>query len=526
MSKKEAIKQLSNKAGIKPKKEKKKALSQELYQLKKSFNDFLIEHPVFYDEHSLWWVWNDEGSFWEIKDAVDVLNKFIDYSGLSTEKVSGNAQFIIKVLQQKSRRHKPEELPSFCIQFSDTIVSLKDKKEFKATPKYFSTSPIPYNLSKKSETPTIDKLFEDWAGVEYKETLYEILSYSCLREQFLQTFIALTGAGSNGKGTYQNLLIKFLGDKNCVSSSIKSLITRSFETSAMYKKLLCLIGEVDSSDLNNTNLIKQLTGEDLIRYEFKGKTCFSEKSPTTFIIATNSLPRTPDKSDGFYRRSFVIDFPNQFKVTRDLLAKIPEVEFENLTRRVVNCLHKLLKTNEFTNGGSIEERRKRYEERSNPLMMFISEKYVEGGVGYVKLREFANNFNQFLKERKLRQETISRIGKLLRDEGFEISTRKFKNKKDEVIDSAKSIIGLSEKSDLLGIEKSGGSGGSDEEQKPPEPPESPIPAKKFKCFRCGKTIEKSDNLKIGDRYYCDGCFKIMEGLNSGTSEEGVVRVVK
>src|SRR3989344_1906558 len=280
----------------------------------KTINHFILESPVYYDENSLWWAWDDEKKSWLLVDDVFILNYFEDFFKVKTEQVVKHSGFILKLLKQKSRRHKPLEVPEYCIQFKDKIFDLKNKKEVPATPKYFLTSPIPYELSDKSETPTIDNLFVEWVGEKWKPTLYEVLAYACLREQFLQTIIALTGAGSNGKGTFQNLLIKFVGKENCVSSNIKSLITRSFETSALYKKLLCVVGEVDSADLSNTNLLKQLTGEDLIRYEFKGKTPFSETSPTTFIIGTNSLPITPDKSDGFYRRVLIIDFINQFSI--------------------------------------------------------------------------------------------------------------------------------------------------------------------------------------------------------------------
>lgn len=423
-------------------KKKKETAEDVIKETEKNFDDFLKVYPVFFDEHLIYWKWEESEKAWKMCDGVDVLNLTEDFFNLTTEKLSKFGSYFLKIIQQKSRRHKPQELPEYCIQFKEKIYDLKNKKEFAASPKYFSTSPIPYNLSDSDETPTIDKLFVEWVGADKAENLYEVVAYAAIREQFLQTIIALTGSGSNGKGTFQNLLIKFLGKQNCVSSNIKSIINRSFETSALYKKLLCIIGEVDAADLSNTNQIKQMTGEDLIRYEFKGKTPFSESSPTTFIIATNSLPITPDKSDGFYRRWLIVDFPNQFSVKRDLLNQIPEQEFQNLTRKVVNTLIKLFEKSEFTNGGSIEERRRRYEERSNPMMMFISESFLEDGVSFYKLRDFAKEFNIYLKTKKLRPLTVSRIGKLLRDEGFEVSPRKFKNEDGEIVDSAKSIIGI------------------------------------------------------------------------------------
>ncbi|MEK6916015.1 MAG: phage/plasmid primase, P4 family [Nanoarchaeota archaeon] len=442
----------------------KKATKELLAMIKKElgrefdFSNFILNSPVFFDENSLWWAWNKNLFSWKIVDEIFILNSFQDFFNLEAGQIYKFKNFIITILRLNSRRNKPEELTPYCIQFKNKIFNLKTEQEFIATSKYFLTSPIPYELSKDSETPIIDKLFTDWVGETWKPTLYEVLAYSCLREQFLQSIIALTGAGSNGKGTFQNLLIKFLGRENCVSSNIKSLINRSFETSALYKKLLCVVGEVDSHDLTNTNLIKQFTGEDLIRYEFKGKTPFSEFSPTTFIIATNSLPLTPDKSDGFYRRFLIIDFPNQFIINRELLNQIPELEFNNLTRKIINILLSLIKKQEFTNSGTIEERRSRYEERSNPLMMFVSESYDETGTGCVKLREFSKKYNLFLKSKKLRQKTVNEVGKDLRIEGFEVSPRKYRDEQGEIVDSAKSIIGISVKRSELHGENTGSLG--------------------------------------------------------------------
>lgn len=409
------------------------------------FEKFIIYSPVFFDENLLWWAWQPDKSCWQLVDETTITNLFGEFHHLpllGRVKYSG---LILKALKLKSRQSKPKELPPYCIQFKNKIYNLQTQEEFLATPKYFLTSPIDYELSDSDETPIIDKLFNEWVGSEHKQELYEVLAYSCLKEQFMQVIIALIGIGSNGKGTFLNLIKKFVGVENCVASNFKSLINRSFETSALYKKLICLIGEVDASDLTNTNLLKGMTGEDLIRYEFKGKTPFSESSPTTFLIATNSLPLSPDKSDGFYRRWHIIDFPNQFGIKRDLLAQIPEQEFCNLTRKVVNTLISLMQQQEFTNAGNVESRRQRYEERSNPLIIFISDLYDETGAGFVKLREFTNAYNSYLKTKKLRQVNVHRVGWLLRAEGFEISPRKYQDCDGKSIQSAKSIIGITPK---------------------------------------------------------------------------------
>lgn len=407
--------------------------------------EFIKRQPVYYDPSGLWWLWENSEHKWVLVDDIDVLNKVFENMNLDTINSKARTE-ILNSLKQIGRLNKPKEPKNTWLQFKNKIVDIETGEEFDASPEYLITNPIPWELGKSTKTPIIDRLLGEWLidgenqDVSYIKTGKEIIAYSACKEQFLQTIIALTGAGSNGKGTFLKLNTNFLGRDNCCSTELKVLATRNFESSALYKKLLCQMGEVDVYDLKNTNLIKQLTGEDLIRYEFKGKTAFSEYSPTTCIIATNALPVTPDKSIGFYRRWLVVDFPHQFKVKKDILKQIPDIEYSNLARQIVNILKELYRRGEFTNSGDFEERERRYEERSNPIQKFI-DGYCEDEPGdKIRLQEFTKRLNQCLKEKHLRPMTVRQVGSALRDDGYEVGARRFKENGSET--SAKVILNL------------------------------------------------------------------------------------
>lgn len=448
---KKAEKELKEKAGIKD--NEKLKIEKELGEIPEEDEDLISKLKFFYDRKGFFWMWNDDEFKYEIVDDVEILNKVAEISDDNIINPKSRT-LILNTLKQEGRKKIPKEIPKYFVQFKGKLYNIETDEIIEASPDYFITNPLSYEIGRSDKTPTIDKLFIEWVGVENSKALYEIIAYCCVPDQFLQRIIGLCGAGSNGKGTYLNLIKNFIGEKNTASSTIKAISLRNFETSGIYKKLVCFFGEADSSDLANTNIIKSLTGEDLIRYEFKNKTPFSEHSPTTPIIATNSLPMTPDKSDGFYRRWLIIDFPNQFKIKRDLLKQIPEQEYKNLSRKIIKILKELYRKQEFTNEGDIEFRRRRYEERSNPIITFISECFDEG-IGFFKLKDFSIIFNEYLKRKKLRPYTINKIGKLLREEGFEISTRKYGENNE---DSAKSIIGLSLR-EIKSIEKNSGLSG-------------------------------------------------------------------
>ena len=395
---------------------------------------FHKENPFYYDEAGLFWMWDAREKKYARNDEVALLNSINDKLNIDTISSRSKVE-IVNALRQVGRLHKPKTIPKHCIQFKSKIVDVKTGEEFDATHEFFATNPIPWELGDSEDTPTIDKYFREWVfkeGVQeesYVQTLYEIIAFASTNDQFMQRLIALCGLGLNGKGTYLKILSKFIGDDNICTSELKQLVNNNFETSALYKKLVCIMGEVDAYDLQNTNLLKKLSGEDKIRYEFKGKTPFSEESGTTCIMATNSLPVTPDHSLGFYRRWLVVDFPNQFKVGKDVLGDIPDQEFKNLARKVIRILKGMYQCPAFTNEGDMPTRIKKYEERSNPIMRFIEDCCVENPEGHTTLKYFSAVFNRYLQEHRLRTMTIRAISTALRKEGFDVKGKRIITKK-------------------------------------------------------------------------------------------------
>jgi putative DNA primase/helicase len=419
-SDREIIEELAKEAGI----EKKADVFGRLGQAREFHN----RNPYAYDRAELFWIWDMENHCYKQADKTDILNKVRNALGVDT--IDGKTKSeIVEAIEQVGREKLPKEVPNHWIQFKKNVVDIKTGVIFEATPQFFFTSPIPWDIGETEDTPTLDRLFTEWVykpgvqDVTYVHTLQEVTAYAAEDSAFMQTIIWLCGSGCNGKGCYQNFLMKFLGIKNVTSSELKTLVTRNFETSALYKKKAVIMGEVDTYDLTNTNLLKQLSGEDLIRFEFKGKTPFSEKSTTTCFIASNSLPVTPDRSNGFYRRNLIVDFPNVFQVGKDIVAEIPDVEYRNFAKKSLRILKELHNRGTFTNGGTIEERKVRYEERSNPIVHFITMNCSESPTDSETFSVFFKKFQEYLKDNRLRPLSSIQVSRALKMEGYEIKNK-------------------------------------------------------------------------------------------------------
>lgn len=384
---------------------------------------FYERHPFFYDKSGIFWFWNKTECKYEIIDEVDVMNAIDKELQFGGETVTGGVKNnYLEAFKRVGRLHHPAEAPVKWIQFKDKAFSLKSGNIYDVKPNYFFCNPIPHEIGKTDETPIMDKLFEEWVGKGYVQSMYEMIAYCCYRNYPIQTLFCLYGIGRNGKTCFLRLLSKFIGKENLCSTDLDLLVGNNrsrFESFKMYKRMVCLMGETNFGILNNSAILKKLVGGDLIGFEVKGGKTFDDYNYAKIIIASNSLPTTEDTSEGFYRRWMIIDFPNQFSEGKDILKTIPEEEYKNLANKITKILPNLIENGYFTNQGSIDERKDRYIMASNPLPYFLKNFCVEGPEEYIRYSEAYIKYTKFLSASKRRVVSRKEFSKLLSIEGLE-----------------------------------------------------------------------------------------------------------
>lgn len=387
---------------------------------KKELAESILEiQPCYYDKSKNWWLWNHPETKWERTDETDILNAIDKQATINTIN-SKEKNEMLEALKQVSRLMAPEPIGKDVIQFKNTIINITTGEQSRATPHLFVTNPIPWELDEDgfTETPKMDKIFEEWVGKEHIQTLYEILAYCLVPDYPIHRIFCFIGGGMNGKSCFLNLLRKFVGGGNCCSTELDTLLQSRFEVTRLHKKLVCQMGETNFSEMNKTSVLKKLSGGDLIGFEYKNKDPFEEINYAKIIIATNNLPSTTDKTIGFYRRWMIIDFPNQFSEKKDILSDIPEEEYTALALKCSMILKDLITKREFTNEGSIEDRIKNYEDKSDPLEKFMKEFTTEKYDGHIWKSEFEKRLNEWCKSNRFRDMTSVAIGKKMTEKGI------------------------------------------------------------------------------------------------------------
>jgi P4 family phage/plasmid primase-like protien len=385
--------------------------------------------PIYYDDSRNLWLWKHKERYWKRIDETDILNAVRSDSG---EYVidSTTKREILTAIQMTGRARDVKPIPENWIHVQDQIIDYKNQNKeesIRATPDYFFTSPIPHNLGLDEDTPTIDRLFNEWVG-DRAPLLYEILAYCLVEDYPIHRMFLLFGSGRNGKSQYQELITSFIGKRNTTSTELEKVIDSRFEAVKLYRKKVALIGETNFTAIKSSDRIKRLCGHDMITAEFKGKDPFDFQNTAKIIIATNSLPETLDKTEGFYSRCIIIEFNNRFDEGKPVIDLIPEIEYENLLKKCLRILSELLDRGKFTGEGTIEEKAKQYEHISNPFESFFSKELHDDENSITPMWVIYDVYKEYCLKNHFRVSSKSEVTRKMNKTEYEVKKHRFGEK--------------------------------------------------------------------------------------------------
>ena len=177
----------------------------------------------------------------------------------------------------------------------------------------FDRIPVVYDPS--AYCADLDKMLNRvFLGDREVINLFEEMIGACLiKHNRYQRAFMLYGSGANGKSTILNLIKRFLGSRNYSSIALEK-VTDRFNTAELENKLANIGDDIDNVTIKNTGELKKLISGESTMVERKGERPFTLEPYATHIYSANNIPRSFDKSDGFYRRWLYIPFNAKFTV--------------------------------------------------------------------------------------------------------------------------------------------------------------------------------------------------------------------
>lgn len=266
--------------------------------------------------------------------------------------------------------------PHSCINFKNGIFDCKSWKMIPHSKDYLSINQIPHEFHPEvsmKEDSVLDEFIEGTIPDQGdRNMLYEYIGYCMARDTSQQKFMIITGPGGTGKSTIVRMIEKLIGKDNICSVALQDLNKRFYPTQ-LRGKLLNSCADISKIALEQTDVIKKITGEDSLMGEYKGGAIFAFKSYAKLLFSANEIPISlDDKSNAFYRRFLIIRIEKRGAFIDNLETKL-EKEVQLLLHKSVLALRDMYKRGNILESANSKTNVIELYKDSDTVMAFIEE---------------------------------------------------------------------------------------------------------------------------------------------------------
>ena len=266
------------------------------------------------------------------------------------------------------------------IAFKNGIYNLNTNRLEESSPDIFITNVIPHNyIVEPLKEEYVDEFLNDIScnNQEIKQTLLELIGYCMTARNNKQLAFILFGGGSNGKTTFINLLEKLLGKENISAQTFEKIINNKYASSCLENKLVNLSSEMTKDFFNDVSIFKNIVTGDRIPSEQKYKDLRDIIPYCKLIFSVNEMPNVADKTEGYYRRLFIIPFNARFSEEKkskfDFNKLVTKNAMEYLIYTSIQAYLKVKDTMIFTGQAISDGYTKKYKHDNDIILQFLEE---------------------------------------------------------------------------------------------------------------------------------------------------------
>lgn len=252
---------------------------------------------------------------------------------------------------------------------------------------------------------------------ELRNLIEEMVGYCLYRNTRYQKCFILSGGGSNGKSTLLDMISAFLGTNNTSALSLKNLQDK-FKIAQIKDKLANINDDVSNERITDTELFKKLVVGGEFEAEQKNKNPFKMRSYAKIILSANEIPKSSDKSEGYFRRFIFLPLRAKFgsnlpNYDPNIIDKITTDNAKSyLLNLAITGLKRLKANGQFTETEATKKEFVEYKEDNDPLFAFFNEYKIETAIGkstdliYEKFNEWYQN--EYQKKSDYKKTTVTR----------------------------------------------------------------------------------------------------------------------
>jgi putative DNA primase/helicase len=247
----------------------------------------------------------------------------------------------------------------------------------------FNRIPVTYDKNAKCEAVDmmIDKVFSH--DKEVIQLFYEMLGSCLIRHSKYQKAFILVGGGSNGKSTILDMIMTWIGRENYSTIDITELCGNRFAPAGLENKMVNIGDDCNTSMLKNTGIIKKIFAGQEIRVEKKGQDGYNITPYATHIFSSNSLIKSVDKSDGYYRRFIFLPMMATFSSKdKDYDPMIEEKvttdeAMSHLLNLALKGARRLIRDGKFLEPKAVQEMLEEYKIENTSSLRWVEDKKID-----------------------------------------------------------------------------------------------------------------------------------------------------
>ncbi|MFT8425659.1 MAG: phage/plasmid primase, P4 family [Liquorilactobacillus sp.] len=373
------LSQILRDESFKPEKEVKKMTSKKISGFKHNvFGNELIKQYHILTVNNQLYVYDD--GFYQQDDRI-IERKMIEmFPGI---KQTQRNEVLAYIRIETHKNPADIKLNPYIINLKNTRLDVRtgEKLDFDYKQTEFDRIPVVYDPEAYNSDVDhmLDKVFVN--DQEIRELFEEMLGYCFIKNTRYRKGFMFVGGGHNGKSTILDMIKNFLGKRNYSSIGLDELADR-FKIAELEHKLANIGDDINNVSLKKTGTIKKLFTGNSITVERKGERPFELEPYAKMIFSANEIPRSYDKTEGFYSRLMFIPFDAEFSADdEDYDPNIEDkITTDNAMSYLLNIalkgIQRLMTKGEFTQPQRVLEVMNQYRTDNSTTLSWVADQEI------------------------------------------------------------------------------------------------------------------------------------------------------
>ena len=265
---------------------------------------------------------------------------------------------------------------------------------------YFLQHKLNTDYNPEAYCEAIDKMLDKVScnNKQVRNLIEEMIGYTLYRNCRYQKIFLLRGFGKNGKSTLLEAIQNMIGEQNCSALSLNDLQDK-FKKPELQDRLANICDDLSNAYIKDTEDFKKIATGGEITMERKGQHPFKYRNYAKLIMCANEIPKSADKSEGYYRRFIIIPLDakiseNDSDYDPNINDKITTEDAKSyLLNLAIAGLKRLLARGYFEQFQDIRKEIDDYKAENDPIIAFVNDytiKRIDGNKTDYIFEEFCN----------------------------------------------------------------------------------------------------------------------------------------